>query len=195
MSSQVISAPRSSLNPRQAETVARILEATHELLTKVGPDELTIRMVAGQAGVSAATAYTYFASKFHLYAELYWRHIQTHPIDEHALAEKSSPTARVQQVISEFVEATEKSPALAAAANQALLSSDPNVERLRLRIGAEFVARIHKALGDQADEVVVDALAMAFSGALLQVGMQVMTYEEMVERLGKVIAVIMEGPK
>ncbi|MEI2671176.1 MAG: hypothetical protein V9G13_08600 [Marmoricola sp.] len=48
MSSQVISAPRSSLNPRQAETVARILEATHELLTKVGPDELTIRMVAGR---------------------------------------------------------------------------------------------------------------------------------------------------
>ncbi|MEZ5161838.1 MAG: helix-turn-helix domain-containing protein [Marmoricola sp.] len=68
MSSQVISAPRSSLNPRQAETVARILEATHELLTKVGPDELTIRMVAGQAGVSAATAYTYFAMCYHLYA-------------------------------------------------------------------------------------------------------------------------------
>jgi AcrR family transcriptional regulator len=193
VSSQVISAPRSSLNPRQAETVARLLDAGETLLNQVGPDDLTIRMVATEAGVSAATAYTYFASKFHLYAELYWRHIQTHPIDEEALAEKDSQLARAQQVFAELVAATEKSPALAAAANQALLSTDPNVERLRLRIGAEFVSRLQQALGTDVEDAVIDALTMAFSGALLQVGMGLMTYEELGERLNRVIAVIMKG--
>ncbi|HNN49224.1 MAG TPA: hypothetical protein PKM12_09605, partial [Marmoricola sp.] len=86
-----------------------------------------------------------------------------------------------------------KSPTLAAAANQALLSRDPNVERLRLRIGAEFVARLEQALGSRADAALIDALAMAFSGALLQVGMELMTYEQLGERLNQVIAVIMKG--
>lgn len=189
----MISAPRSSLNARQAETVSRLLDAGETLLNQIGPDDLTIRAVATEAGVSAATAYTYFASKFHLYAELYWRHIQTHPIDLVALASKKSQLARAQQVFVELVAATEKSPALAAAANQALLSSDPNVERLRLRIGAEFVSRLQQALGREADDAVIEALTMAFSGALLQVGMGLMTYEELGERLNRVIAVIMKG--
>lgn len=189
----MLSTPRSSLNAKQAETVTRLLDAAEELLNELGPDELTIRMVATRAGVSAATAYTYFASKFHLYAELYWRHVAAHPIDLAALRRKTSKLARVQQVMTELVAATEKSPALAAAANQALLSSDPNVERLRLRIGSEFVSRLQQALGDQADEVVIDALTMAFSGALLQVGMELMTYEELGERFNRVIAVIMRG--
>jgi len=189
----VISAPRSSLNARQAETVSRLLDAGETLLNQIGPDDLTIRTVATEAGVSAATAYTYFASKFHLYAELYWRHIQTHPIDEEALGSNSSQLSRAQQVFAELVAATEKSPALAAAANQALLSSDPNVERLRLRIGSEFVSRLQQALGSEVDDAVIEALTMAFSGALLQVGMGLMTYEELGERLNRVIAVIMKG--
>ncbi|HNB00107.1 MAG TPA: helix-turn-helix domain-containing protein [Marmoricola sp.] len=193
MSSQVISTPRSALNARQVETVSRLLDAAERVLNQVGPDELTIRMVASEAGVSAATAYTYLASKFHLYAELYWRHIQAHPVDQQALSAKRTSLQRVQQVVAELVAATEKSPTLAAAANQALLSRDPNVERLRLRIGAEFVARLEQALGSRADAALIDALAMAFSGALLQVGMELMTYEQLGERLKQVIAVIMKG--
>ena len=33
-------------------------------------------MVAARAGVSPATAYTYFASKDHLFAELFWRLVE-----------------------------------------------------------------------------------------------------------------------
>ena len=41
--------------------------------------------------------------------------------------------------------------------------------------------------------VVLSAVALAFSGALLQAGMGLMTYTEMGERLDAVVAVIMKG--
>ena len=73
MSSQVSTVPRHSLNARQAETVERLLAAAAEELEEVGHEALTIRTVAQRAGVSPATAYTYVASKDHLFAELFWR--------------------------------------------------------------------------------------------------------------------------
>ena len=76
----------------------------------------------------------------------------------------------------------------------ALLGADPDVERLRLRIGAELVRPLPgSALGPHADPAVVEAVALAFSGALLQCGMGLMTYTEMGDRLDSVVAVIMRG--
>ena len=46
------------------------------------------------------------------------------------------------------------SPELAAAVTPALLGTDPDVERLRLRIGGEFVDRFRAALGTDADPAV-----------------------------------------
>jgi len=86
-----------------------------------------------------------------------------------------------------------ESPELAAGATLALLGTDPEVARLRLRIGGEFVERFRAALGDDAEPAVLDALALAFSGALLQAGMGLMTYTEMAERLDPVVAAIMKG--
>ena len=48
-------------------------------------------------------------------------------------------------------------------------------------------------LGDDADPAVLETLALAFSGALLQAGMGLMTYTEMADRLDSVVAVIMKG--
>ena len=67
--------PRRGLNARQTETVGRLLEAAEQELATVGPEGLTIRTVAGRAGVSPATAYTYFCSKNHLFAELFHRKV------------------------------------------------------------------------------------------------------------------------
>ena len=86
-----------------------------------------------------------------------------------------------------------RSPHLATAANIALLGTDPEVERLRLVIGSEFVNRFRDAIGEGADPRVIDAITLAFAGALLQAGMGLMTYEELSERLDDVVAVIMEG--
>ncbi|MCW2765694.1 MAG: hypothetical protein JWO11_1653 [Nocardioides sp.] len=168
----------------------RLLRAGAAELRTVGVEALTIRTVALRAGVSAATAYTYFASKNHLFAELFWRALvnepQVGPAGDTALQRVCTVTRRMAAMLAE-------SPELAAGATSALLGADPDVERLRLRIGAEFLTRFREALGEGADPDVLDALALAFSGALLQAGMGLMTYTEMGERLDGVIAAILKG--
>ncbi|MFL6062585.1 MAG: TetR/AcrR family transcriptional regulator [Marmoricola sp.] len=181
---------RLGLNPRQAETVDKLLLAGEAELEEAGPDALTIRTVAQRAGVSPATAYTYLASKNHLFAELFWRKIVTD-----AGPEPTGATAvdRIRAVTRHFAAMLGRSPNLATAANIALLGTDPEVERLRLVIGAEFVTRFREAIGEPADPRVVEALTLAFSGALLQAGMGLMTYDDLSQRLDDVVAVIMEG--
>jgi AcrR family transcriptional regulator len=189
VSSQVSASPRRSINARQAETVERLLTAGAEELRTVGAEALTIRTVATRAGVSPATAYTYLASKNHLFAELFWRFLAA---DDHE-PRGSTPTKRLQSVTRHLADRLAGSPELAAAVTPALLGTDPDVERLRLRIGAVFVDHFRAALGGGADDAVVETLALAFSGALLQSGMGLMTYTEMGDRLDAVVAVIMKG--
>lgn len=181
---------RQGLNPRQAETVERLLEAGQAELDEVGPDGLTIRTVAHRAGVSPATAYTYLASKHHLFAELFWRRLVTDPGPEPTGA---TATERIRTFTRHMAAMLGRSPHLATAANMALLGTDPEVERLRLVIGGEFVQRFRDAIGDDADPRVVEALTLAFAGALLQAGMGLLTYDELSGRLDDVVAVIMEG--
>ncbi|QWF20976.1 TetR family transcriptional regulator [Nocardioides sp. LMS-CY] len=189
MSSQLSASPRQGLNRRQAETVERLLAAGHEELGAVGHEALTVRTVAHRAGVSPATAYTYLASKNHLFAELFWRFLAE---DAHEPT-GADVVERLQSVTRHLTRRLAEEPELAAAVTSALLGSDPDVERLRLRIGGELVARFRTALGADADPVVVETVALAFSGALLQGGMGLMTYTEMGERLDAIVAVIMRG--
>lgn len=181
--------PRQGLNARQSETAERLFAAGLEELEATGHEALTVRTVAQRAGVSPATAYTYLASKNHLFAELFWRYLDAAPRD----LPGGTATDRLRHEIRRLIERLAEAPALAAAVTPALLGSDPDVERLRLRIGGELVDRFRAALGDDADPVVVDTVALAFSGALLQGGMGLMTYPEMAERLDGVVAVIMRG--
>jgi AcrR family transcriptional regulator len=190
VSSQVSTSTRQGLNARQAETAEKLFAAGADELRAVGHEALTIRTVANRAGVSPATAYTYLASKNHLYAELFWRYLAE---DRDTRPEGKTPTARVQSVTRRLAARLARSPELAAAVTPALLGTDPDVERLRLRIGGEFVDMFSAAVGDDARPEVVETLTLAFSGALLQAGMGLMTYTEMGERLDAVVAVIMEG--
>jgi AcrR family transcriptional regulator len=190
VSSQLSSSPRRELNVRQAETVDRLLAAGAEELRAVGVDGLTIRTVAVRAGVSSATAYTYFASKNHLFAELFWRRLTAEPFEPRG----RNVVQRVQSVGHAMSELLEDAPEVAAGARSALLGTDPDVVQLRLRIGTEFVHRFERALGeDRADPALVDALTLAFTGALLQAGMGLTTYTEMRDRLDAAIAAIMRG--
>ena len=50
-----------------------LTEAAVAELIETGYAALTVRNVARRAGVAPATAYTYFASKEHLVAEVFWR--------------------------------------------------------------------------------------------------------------------------
>ncbi|MGB0100534.1 MAG: helix-turn-helix domain-containing protein [Nocardioides sp.] len=171
-------------------TFERLIEAGREELRAGGHQTLTIRHVAVRAGVSSATAYTYLASKDRLYAELFWRFLV-----EDADREPSGDDApvRVRSVTRHLAGRLAAAPELASAVTPALLGADPEVDDLRLQIGAELVRRFRVALGDDADAAVLETLAMAFSGALLQAGMGLMTYAEMADRLDDVVAVIMKG--
>ena len=171
-------------------TAERLLEAGREELRAVGHQTLTIRTVAHRAGLSPATAYTYLASKNRLYAELFWRFLME---DADAEPGGADPVARVGSVTRRLARRLAEAPELAAAVTPALLGPDPDVDELRLRIGAELVRRFRVALGDGADPAVLETLALAFSGALLQAGMGLMTYAEMADRLDAVVAVIMKG--
>jgi len=190
-------APRRGLNARQVDTVERLLAAGLEEVRAVGHEALTVRTVAQRAGVSPATAYTYLASKNHLFAELFWRHLADTPTP--AVRTGAPAVERVQAAVRALTERITTEPELAAAVTPALLGTDPDVERLRLKIGAEFLARFEAALADPSDAAkpvdpaVLDVLVMSFSGALLQVGMGLITYAEMADRLESAVAVIIRG--
>jgi len=190
VSSQVSSVPRRGLNARQAETVERLLEAGEEELAERGTDTLTIRGVASRAGVSAATAYTYFSSRNHLFAELFHRKVLLdHPVE----ITGSTARERVSAVTTHLAEVLADRPHLAAAANHALLGSDPDVERLRIVIGVELVDRFRVALGDDARPDLLDALTMALSGVLLQTGMGLIAYGDLADRLDAIMATVLRG--
>ena len=190
MSSQLSTLPRRGLNARQAETVERLLDAAERELAATGTEALTIRIVAGRAGVSPATAYTYFGSKNHLFAELFHRKVlQDNPIE----IEGGDPLQRVTSVTRHLATVLGRKPHLAAAANHALLGTDPDVERLRVVIGAEIIGRFRSALGETADDQLLDALTLALTGALLQTGMGLISYDDLADRLDAVMATILRG--
>ena len=84
-------------------------------------------------------------------------------------------------------------PARNAAANVALLGSDPDVERLQLRIGGEFVTPVRRrARREQHPGARRRTRPGRFSGALLQAGMGLITYSELGDRLDTVVATILE---
>ncbi|WP_166137933.1 TetR/AcrR family transcriptional regulator [Nocardioides ochotonae] len=197
MSSQVSNVTRRGVNPRQSETVARLLAAGAEELRAVGAEALTIRTVAARAGVSPATAYTYLASKNHLFADLFWRYLAE---DTGGLAGPDADpdvVARLRTVTRHLAARLAAAPELAAAVTPALLGTDPDVDRLRLRIGGELVRRFRTALAPEGDvpvdEAVLETLTLSFFGALLQTGMGLLTYAELADRLDAVVAVIMKG--
>lgn len=159
-------------------------------LEAVGHEALTIRMVAARAGVSPATAYTYFSSKDHLFAELFSQVLVAAPAIN---LTGRRPLTRLQQTTRHLATVIGERPWLSDAVNKSLLGSDPDVGRLRLRIGGIFVDRFREAVGDDADPDLLDALTLTFSGALLQVGMGLGTYDDLADRLDRVFAVVLKG--
>ena len=181
---------RGGLNARQAEPVERLLDAADQDPAAVGPETLTVRSVAARAEVAPATAYTYFGSKNHLVAELFARKVL---LEHPAEITGRTPLQRVTAVTRHLATVLGASPHLASAANHALLGTDPDVERLRVVIGAEIVGRFRQALGDDADPELLDALTLALTGALLQTGMGLITYDDLADRLDAVMMTILRG--
>jgi AcrR family transcriptional regulator len=181
-------AARRHLNARQMETVGKLVVAAREELKSAGFAAMTIRTVAARAEVAAATAYTYFSSKNHLVSEIFWRMLSDRP---RVTSRKTSPYGRVVEVFNDLGGLMADDAELSSATTIALLSEEPDVRQLRILIGAEINERIAAALGDKRSADVLDALSLAWSGAMLQVGMGHAPVDEMGERLSRVARLLM----
>jgi AcrR family transcriptional regulator len=188
-----IESPRRRLTARQADTVERLSDAALEEITAVGYDGLTVRNVARRAGVAAATAYTYFGSKDHLVAEVFWRRLRALPAPK--VNRRASAAHRVGGALRDITGLVAEEPELAAAATVAMLAAEPDVKHLRDRIGADIRNRVAAALGDDADPDVVRALDFAVSGAMLQAGMGHLSYDELPDRVAAAAALMVRGQR
>lgn len=180
MSDPALESTRRRLTAKQADTVDRLGRAAVELLQREGFGNLTVRRVAAEAGVGAATAYTYFSSKEHLVAEVFWRRLTAAPPAPHASAD---PASRVVDVLHHVSLLVADEPEFAGAVTTALLGRDPDVEVLRQRIGRDIRERLAQALAPDPDPDVVDTLELLYSGALVRSGMGYASYEEIARRL------------
>ncbi|NLD76050.1 MAG: TetR/AcrR family transcriptional regulator [Acidimicrobiales bacterium] len=182
-----IDAPRRALSARQAATVEGLTEAAMAELSAVGYSALTVRNVAKRAGVAPATAYTYFGSKEHLVAEVFWRRFRSQPAAEPS----GSVVDRATGVLSSFALLVADEADLAAACTVAVLADDPDVSVLRERIGTELHRRLLAALGSSATPSVVTTLQYAVSGALLQVGTGHLGYDALPEVLENIAETVL----
>lgn len=180
---------RRRLTEKQADTVDRLTRAAVEVLREEGFAGLTVRNVAARAGVAPATAYTYFSSKEHLVAEVFWRRLAASPEPEAATTDR---VGRVVAVLRNVALMMADEPELAGAVTSALLGRDPDVEHLRARIGLDIRARLATALGPDADPDEIEALEMLYAGALVRAGMGYETYEKIADRLETSAALLLE---
>ncbi len=183
-------ATRRHLSTRQARTVQRLTDAAVAELREVRYDGLTVRNVAGRAGVAPATAYTYFASKDHLVAEVFWRLLDALP--ERRADRRAAQVTRVSRALADIALLVADEPEVAAAVSSAMLAADPDVKVLRDRIGAEMHRRVVAALDDPPDPVVVRTLDLALAGALLHAGMGHVAYQDLPELLAGVASVVLD---
>jgi AcrR family transcriptional regulator len=177
-------------NRRQEETIRKVLDAAVELLRETSYSDLTMRMVAARAGVSPATAYTYFRSKNALIAEVYLRLVREVPLFTDV---NQTTQQRVTAQLRELSLLVADEPELAAAATTALMGNEPEVRGIRDKIGMEVHRRIASALGPGAWPEVLATLELIFYGALVHAGTRSATYYQMADRLDSVIALIMGG--
>lgn len=176
------------LSERRAATVDALVEAGVAELNDTGWDGLTLRSVATRAGVTHTTAYTYFSSKAHLVAEVFRRRLAalppvgtdlSRPLAERVVVALGGPSLLLAD-----------EPNVADAALPALLDGDPDVVRIRTDIGLLLAGRVRASLGVEPDDGLVEAVLLAFSGAMVQAGMGYFSYDGVVRRMERVAGLL-----
>jgi TetR/AcrR family transcriptional regulator, cholesterol catabolism regulator len=181
VSDQVALEPtRRRLTPKQADTIARLSAATLAVLRREGFSGLTVRLVAAEAGIGAATAYTYFSSKEHLVAEVFWRRLASTPP---AAVDSADPATRAVAVLRDLARLVSEEPEFGGALTRALLGRSPDVEHLQARIDREIESRLTAALGSDSRPNVIASLLLLWAGALVYAGMGYESYGEIADRL------------
>jgi len=184
---------RRRLTPKQAAIVGRLVTAAADEARAHGYEGTTVRSAAKRAGVAPATAYTYFASKDHLLAEVLWRRMHALPAVVHDPAATTLERAASELRVLGLFMADDTT--LAGACTTALLGAGPDVSALRVRFGAELHRRLAAALGDEADPSVLQGLDLAWSGAMLWAGMGHIPFAEVPDALASVARLLLQGAR
>lgn len=182
---------RTHLSPRQVQTLEGLIEAAVAEIGEHGYADFSVRGVARRAGVAPATAYTYFASKDHLVAEVFWRRFRAQPDDLAA----TGPLDRTVEVLESFGLIVADETELAAACTIAVLSHEPEVGELRRRIGNELHRRLSEALGPDVHPTVLRTLRFALSGMLIEVGTGHLAYHDLPALLHEVAHIALRGER
>lgn len=171
---------------RPGQTIRKVLDAGLEELRESPYANLTMRAVATRAGVSAASAYTYFPSKSALVAAVYLRFLRDLPL--HTDVNDTTKT-RVTATMRDMAVVMADEPELTAACGAALMADDPAVTPLREQIGEEVSWRIGAALGPGWPRAVQSTLQMTFSGALMAA--RFLSYQEIAGQLEEAVNLIL----
>jgi TetR/AcrR family transcriptional regulator, cholesterol catabolism regulator len=171
---------------RPAQTIRKVLDAGLEELRESSYANLTMRAVATRAGVSPASAYTYFPSKSALVAAVYLRFLRDLPLHTDV---NDTTQARVSATLRDMALVVTDEPELTTACGAALMADDPAVRPLREQIGEEVSRRISAALGPGWPRAVRSALQMTFAGALMTA--RFVRYDEIAGRLDEAVNLIL----
>ncbi|OBJ05640.1 TetR family transcriptional regulator [Mycobacterium alsense] len=174
---------------RPAQTIRKVLDAALEELRASSYANLTMRAVATRAGVSPASAYTYFPSKSALVAAVYLRVLRDLPVHGDAADGPDATATRVSATLRDMALVVADEPELAAACGTALMADDPAVTPLREQIGDEVSRRIGVALGPGWPRPVKSALQMTFAGALMTA--RFVSYQEIAGQLDEAVKLIL----
>ena len=159
----------------------KLVEAVSEVIAITGYDGLTVRAVAKAAGVSAASAYNYFASKEHLLAEAYMRRLAALPLVEVAVT--ATPGERMRAAVGPIVAELALESQLAAGIATAMLAHDVDVVALRDQIGNIMAVRLNTALGDVVPAEARKPLLFMLTGGLLHAGMGYLEYAQVADQM------------
>ena len=171
---------------RPARTIRKVLDAGLEELRESSYATLTMRAIARRAGVSAASAYTYFPSKSALVAAIYLELLREAPV---TAGSEDTTKYRVSAAMRDMALVVADEPELAAACGAALMADDPAVAPLLTEIGIEVSNRISAALGPGWSEAVKTTLQMTFAGALMAARFS--TYDEIADQLDDAVNLIL----
>jgi AcrR family transcriptional regulator len=183
VTSSAVEGSRRRLAGRRPEMASRLVEAVPKVIAVTGYDGLTVRAVAKAAGVSAASAYNYFASKEHLLAEVYWRRLAAIPPVE--VGPRATAGQRMRAAVEPIVLSVADEPELAAGVTTALLAHDPDVRAVRDQIGNLMAARLNAALGTLVPPEARTPLVFMLTGGLLNAGMAYLAYSQVADEMAR----------
>ncbi|MBI2705092.1 MAG: TetR/AcrR family transcriptional regulator [Actinobacteria bacterium] len=156
------------LSPTQATTRRALLDAATELAVEGGYDAVGMRQVAQRAGLSAPTAYQYFASKDHVLVEVMLDRVNATTGAVTARPSRAgSPVDRTVATLRRVMQRVEQEPNLYIAVMRSYVSGAPEVAHVRGAMESTMRSWIDSALGsaevDDRDAVVAILEAVLFS--------------------------------